>query len=83
MLRAYEYVLDNPGCTKSEAACATFSRYEAWPAVNRAVWAGLIICEWTRPNRAALYACGSDLRVAHGLADPEPAGAGAWTPGHP
>jgi hypothetical protein len=83
MARVVEYVMDRPGCTKSDAAWASRSRFDAWPVVNRVIAAGLVTVDYAHWSRCRLFACGWDRRSYYGVipaAEPD----GFWhTPAHP
>lgn len=41
---------------------------QGWGPVDRAIRAGLIVCDWAHPNRARLFATAADLRTFYGYA---------------
>ena len=70
MLAVANYVADHPGCCKREAADGagiTCHEYGgAWGPVDRAIRAGLVVCDWVHPRRARLFRTVEDLRAFHG-----------------
>ena len=79
--------MDNPGCTKADAAWAADLSMRRpfggrWGPIERAIAAGLITAEYVYRNRYRLFACGYDRRTYYGeipAAEPD----GYWHPGHP
>jgi hypothetical protein len=79
-----EYVGDNPGCCKADAAWAAglYMKTFIWGPIGRAISAGLITAEYSHRNRYRLFACGFDRRAYYGeIAKPE--ADGFWHPEHP
>jgi hypothetical protein len=83
----FEFVMNNPGCCKADAAWAAGLSSDTpyggtWGPIERATSAGLITAEYVHRNRYRLFACGFDRRAYYGEA-PEPVADGYWHPGHP
>lgn len=84
MLAVAAYVAAHPGVCKREAAeGAGITCHEyggAWGPVDRAIRAGLIMCDWAHPRRARLFRTVEDLRAFYG----HTADDGYWhSPAHP
>jgi len=88
MEMVFEFVMNNPGCCKADAAWAAGLSSKApfggtWGPIERAISAGLITAEYVHRNRYRLFACGFDRRAYFGEI-PEPVDDGCWRPSsHP
>jgi hypothetical protein len=87
MEMVFEFVMNNPGCCKADAAWAAGlsgkGRGGTWGPVERAISAGLITAEYVHRNRYRLFACGFDRRAYYGET-PASVADGYWHPqAHP
>lgn len=70
MLAVADYVATHPGASKRETAHGigqmNHNYGQGWGPVDRAIHAGLIICDWAHPKRARLFRTVEDLREYYG-----------------
>lgn len=83
MMAVADYVAANPGVCKAEAARGigqtSHSYGGGWGPVDRAIRAGLVVCDWERINRSRLFRTVADMQAFYGYVDD-----GHWHPaGHP
>ena len=70
MRRVAAYVAAHPGCCKTQAAHGigqmNHNYGQGWGPVDRAIGAGLIVCDWAHSRRARLFATVEDMREFYG-----------------